>query len=97
MLEQTENSDKIQKPWLFKKGQSGNPAGKPKGTFSLKTYAKKYLKEMTDEEKEDFMDGLPKEIIWKMAEGNPRQDVGGGEDEEGKPKPILVKFIDGNN
>lgn len=52
---------------------------------------------MTDEEKLKFMAGLPKEVIWKMGEGNPRQDVGGGEDEEGKPKPILVKFIDGSN
>lgn len=27
----TENTDAKQKPWLFKPGQSGNPAGKPKG------------------------------------------------------------------
>jgi hypothetical protein len=27
----TEKSDGNQKPWQFKKGQSGNPAGKPKG------------------------------------------------------------------
>jgi hypothetical protein len=74
---ETENSDnkQIDKPWLFKKGQSGNPAGKPKGTFSLKTYAKKYLQEMTDDEKLEFMEGLPKEIIWKMAEGMPKQDT----------------------
>jgi hypothetical protein len=63
------------KPWLFKKGQSGNPAGKPKGTFSLKTFAKNYLKNLTDDEKIEFMEGLPKEIVWKMAEGNPKQDT----------------------
>lgn len=85
------------KPWLFKPGQSGNPNGRPKGTFSLKTYAKKYLQEMTDEEKLAFMEGLPKEVIWKMAEGNPKQDIGGGEDENGKAQPILVKFIDNEN
>ncbi len=94
----SEESDKtVEKPWLFQKGKpSANPHGRPKGSFSLKTYAKKYLQDMTDEEKLEFMEGLPKEVIWKMAEGNPRQDVGGGEDENGKPQPILVKFIDGN-
>lgn len=94
---ETENSEKIQKPWLFQPGVSGNPKGKPKGTFSMKTYAKNYLKNLSDKEKLEFLSGLPKDIIWKMAEGNPRQDVGGGEDEEGKPKPILVKFVDGND
>lgn len=87
-MEETENSDEkqIDKPWLFKKGQSGNPKGKPKGTFSLKTYAKKYLQEMTDDEKIEFMEGLPKEVIWKMAEGNPenKSDITTG----GQPFPL---------
>lgn len=76
-MEETDVADKKQndKPWLFKKGQSGNPLGRPKGTFSLKTFAKKYLEELTDEEKVEFMNGLPKDIIWKMAEGNPKQDT----------------------
>lgn len=52
---------------------------------------------MNDEEKLKFMAGLPKEVVWKMAEGNPRQDLGGGEDENGEQKPILVKFIDGTD
>ena len=71
LKEQKENS----KPWLFKKGQSGNLNGRPKGTFSLKTYAKKYLEEMSDEEKLGFMEGLPKDVIWKMAEGNPKNET----------------------
>lgn len=71
----TEKTVENQKPWLFKKGQSGNPKGKPKGTFSLKTFAKNYLQKLSDDEKIAFMEGLPKEIIWKMAEGNPKQDM----------------------
>ncbi len=62
-------------PNLFQPGVSGNPKGKPKGTFSLKTYAKKMLEEMPDDEKIAFLRGLPKEVVWKMAEGNPKQDT----------------------
>jgi len=87
----TDNSGDIQKPWLFQPGVSGNPKGKPKGTFSLKTYAKKMLKEMSDKEKLEFMRGLPKEVLWKMAEGNPAQDVTTG-GEKINVQPILGGF-----
>lgn len=61
-------------PWQYKPGQSGNPGGRPKGT-SLKEYAKTFLTKMTPEEKEQFLKGLSKDTIWKMAEGNPKSDM----------------------
>lgn len=66
LKEQTNN-----RPWLYKKGQSGNPKGRPPGTFSLKEYVKKKLASMTDEEREEYLEGLDKKTIWAMGEGNP--------------------------
>ena len=74
MTDKTDEKPNIDRPWLFQPGKpSANPKGRPKGTFSLKTFAKKYLEKMNDEEKLAFMAGLPKDVIWKMAEGNPEQ------------------------
>ena len=67
-MEETQDQ-KNNRPWLYKKGQSGNPGGRPKGSKSLKTYAKEMIESMTDEEREEFLHGLPKETIWEMAEG----------------------------
>jgi hypothetical protein len=68
-LENTSND----KPWLWKKGVCINPKGRPKGK-TLKEYCREYLACMTEEERQDYIDGLPKELIWKMAEGNPKND-----------------------
>ena len=63
------------RPWLFKKGQSGNPSGRRKGSISMKEFAKKYLETLPDDKKIEFLEGLPKDIIWKMAEGNPHSST----------------------
>ena len=62
-------------PHQYKKGQSGNPSGKPKGTISMKTYVKNRLASMTEEEREIYLEGIDKKIIWEMAEGKAKQDL----------------------
>lgn len=64
--EQTNN-----RPWLYKKGQSGNPSGRPKGSISMKTWLSNKLSTMDEEEREDFIEGINKIDLFKMAEGNP--------------------------
>ena len=74
LLEQPENSADRLKPYQFKKGQSGNPLGRPPGR-SLKDRAKAYLAGLTDEEAVDFFEGMNKKDVWEMAEGKAQQDV----------------------
>lgn len=57
-------------PYTWKKGQSGNPNGRPKGK-TLKEFAREYLMSLPDDEKIEYLSSLPTEIVWKMAEGNP--------------------------
>lgn len=79
-------------PWQFKKGQSGNPGGRPLGK-SLKEYAKEYLAKMTEEEKEGYFHGMNKKDVWMMAEGNPATATDITTKGEAIT-PLLVKFIE---
>lgn len=82
------------KPWLFRPGQSGNPGGRPKGSKSLKTFVQEYLRDLPDEEKIDFIKGLPKDVIWKMGEGNPATNTditSGGDKIVVMPAELITK------
>lgn len=73
--ETTEQRNARLKAQGFQPGQSGNPSGRPKGT--LKDYVRKMFMEMSDEEKKAWLkSGKVSAVdIWKMGEGNPKQDI----------------------
>ena len=58
----------------FGPGNNANPDGRPKGK-TMKEFAREFLLKMNDEEKIEWLRSLGKDIVWKMAEGNPHQDT----------------------
>lgn len=81
------------KAWQYKKGQSGNPGGRVKGKKTMKTYIREKFERMSPEEREEFMEGLDKKVVWEMAEGKAKQD----NVTEHKFDSSLIGLIKGNN
>ena len=82
------------KPWLWKKGQSGNIMGRPKGK-TMKEYVKEYLSRMTDEERDEWLEGIDKHKIWEMAEDKAKSNTDVTSDGEAL-KVLGINYIQPN-
>ena len=92
---------------IFPPGVSGNPAGRPKGSISIKSAIKKRLEENPEELKEIVEHFVKKnrELMWQMIEGRPQQQVDLGnkgelpfminitKDDEGKDNKAVPETI----
>ena len=78
----SENKPKRDEKGRLLPGNSGNPAGRPKGSFSIKDRVRQWLEE-NPEDMEGFVEHFVKEnrsLAWQMLEGKPQQDVTTGGD-----------------
>lgn len=55
-------------------GNTANPNGRPKGT-TLKEYQAEKFRSMSNEEKDQWLADIAKEVRWRMSEGNPKTDT----------------------
>jgi len=61
--------------YVFKVGNNANPGGRPKGSKSMKSYAREYLESMPDEDRIAFLNSVDHKTIWEMAEDKAGQGV----------------------
>lgn len=79
------------KPYQFGPGNNANPNGRPKGK-TLKEFAREYLESLPDDRKIEYLATLPEEIVWKMAEGNPQNNIDHSTLGKEIPQPLLNVF-----
>ena len=75
---QEQGNNKVPAPirkYAFKPGVSGNPGGRPKGSKSMKQWAKEYLESMPEEDRVEFVNSVDHKTIWEMSEGKAKQDI----------------------
>ena len=97
----------IDKPWLFKKGQSGNPNGRPTGSVSITAEIKKKLQEIPDGQQKSYLELLINRIlkqavvdgneqmikqIWSYIDGPP-----GSEDNQTPSSGVHINFLNKND
>jgi len=68
---------------LYKPGQSGNPAGKPKGTLSLVSLIKKKLQKIDPNTKKSYADMFTEQIIIDAAKS------------DGQSRRLVMQYIEG--
>lgn len=77
---------------VFVKGQSGNPAGRPKGRYSITSQIIKFLEDNPDKNKEvvEWLLANRKDLVWKMIDPEPPKDLNLG----GVPTlPFIIKIM----
>jgi hypothetical protein len=83
--------EKQSKPWQFKKGQSGNPNGRPKGSLSITAKLREFLDNNPERFDELVMEYLSdkkhRDLLWRMFDGNPKNQT--DITSNGNPIPIL--------